>query len=68
MFAVFGMGGWEMVLVLAILIVLFSAKKMGGWNRQSEGSASDTNTALLVIAGSVVLMIGLFFLLDWLKG
>ncbi|HTG44881.1 MAG TPA: twin-arginine translocase TatA/TatE family subunit [Verrucomicrobiae bacterium] len=28
MFAVLGMGGWEMVLILAIVILLFGARKL----------------------------------------
>ena len=35
MLAVFGLGGWEVVLILAVVLILFGAKKLPGGNNLS---------------------------------
>jgi hypothetical protein len=66
MLAILGIGGWEMVLILTIVLIL-SAGRFGSGKRQ-PGEGFDLNTTLLLVAGALAAFFAFACLVDWLKG
>jgi multisubunit Na+/H+ antiporter MnhB subunit len=65
MLAILGIGGWEMVLILTIVLILSAAKF--GSEKGQPGEGFDLNTTLLLVAGALAAFFALAYLVNWLK-
>lgn len=66
MLAIFGMGGWETILVLMVFLVLL-ATRMNFRNREGDESGPKTFLALVVISACVIGLYAMSYLLEWLS-